>query len=154
LAIGLLRPLGHSVVARSTSPRTGESQGSREQIGVYGKEEDKMNDEVVKIHIREIEREMPDLILDMMCWLRCSIGESIREFYVLKTKNDKHGSSSPFTWCEEDDPDLQANLSRLIANGYIVPVEPDVAPIYRMTDEFADLLLEGWPKKRWPDWSF
>ena len=99
-----------------------------------------------------IEKQMPELILDMMADLRTSACSSIREFFILRNRDHKPGPSVRFAYYEDEHDDLLGKLDLLIKFGYIIPVASLGTPIYQMTDEFADHLLDGWPERRWPDW--
>lgn len=100
----------------------------------------------------DIAEKTRDIILDMMCGLRCYGCETVREFWLLRDHNHRPGPGIRFSFCESDHPALREKLDILVAAGLVVPVASDDAPLYRMTDEFVARLLDGWPERRWPDW--
>lgn len=101
---------------------------------------------------QHIEEQMRELLLDMMCGLRCYCCETVREFCVLKNRGQRPSPGNRFAYYEEDHDDLRGKIDRLVVRGWVVPVASNAEPIYRMTDEFAEHLLDGWPDRRWPDW--
>jgi hypothetical protein len=106
----------------------------------------------IKIDWRDIERQMPDLILDLMAGLRCYGCDTVREFCVLPNQGHRPSPGNRFAFFEDENADLLGKIGLLVKNGYVVPVTSETEPVYRMTDEFAAHLLDGWPERRWPDW--
>lgn len=101
---------------------------------------------------QQIQEWMPDLLLEMMCDLRAFECDSVREFFVLNDRNQRPGPGNRFAYYEEDHDDLRGKIDRLVSLGCVAPVASEGPPLYRMTDEFAGHLLDGWPDRRWPEW--
>ena len=95
---------------------------------------------------------MPELILDLMAGLRCYGCDTVREFCVRRDRDHRPSPGIRFAFSEDDHPDLLGKIGLLLKGGYVVPVASEAEPIYRMTDGFAALLLDGWPERRWPGW--
>jgi hypothetical protein len=91
----------------------------------------------------EIKRRMPGLIEE----IKSDLEEDslVREFFVLKHKGLRLGMTSKkrFIYYEDDHENLRGMLDILENCGYLVDVTPGNAPIYRMTEEFVRLVLEG-----------
>jgi hypothetical protein len=103
------------------------------------------------MNFEDIEKQMPELIGEMMVDLRISGCDSIREFFVVNRSNEpNHGGTPRFTYCEDEHADLVRKINILTDLGCIVSVRSEPAPTYRMTEEFANQLLDGWPEYRWP----
>ncbi|MFN0016972.1 MAG: hypothetical protein ACKVP0_01865 [Pirellulaceae bacterium] len=92
---------------------------------------------------------VPDLIDEMMIDLRIGECEFVREFYISPNRECEDGPGLRFTYFEDDLPDLCRNVALLIEKGLVTVVDPN---LYRMTEDFAKELLDGWPQQRWPQW--
>jgi len=111
-----------------------------------------MTDKDIKINWCDIYGQIPDLILEMMACLRCSNADGVREFCVLRDEDHSPSPGNRFALYESEHADLLANLDLLAQRGCIAPVASEAEPVYGMTNEFRDHLLDGWPEQRWPEW--
>lgn len=111
-----------------------------------------MTDKDIKIGWHGIENQIPDLILDLMCGLRCYNCDTVREFCILRDQDHRPSPGNRFAFYENEHADLQDKLDLLVERGCVEPAPSDAEPVYRMTEEFAAHLLDGWPERRWPDW--
>lgn len=85
---------------------------------------------------------MPDLISEISADLAGH--PAIREFFVLPNKGAQINRPGPrFMHYEDEHEDLQGKTAILENRGYIVDVTPGNTPVYRMTEEFAALVMHS-----------
>ncbi len=91
---------------------------------------------------RAIRKQMPELIAEMKVDLNREGEELIREFFVLPNRKVRVGGSTKrrFAYYEEEHDNLRGKLDILDGRGYLLDVTPGNTPIYRMTEEFAELV--------------
>ena len=85
---------------------------------------------------------MPALISEIKADLAGEGNQHIREFFVVPRKSVRLGGSEKprFVYCEEEHMNLRGKLDILESNGYIIDVTLGNTPIYRMTEEFVELV--------------
>jgi hypothetical protein len=89
---------------------------------------------------------MPAFIVEMKQNL--SSAPLVREFIVLPSKHVAFGGGKlqpRFRYYEDEHPQLRGQLAMLEDYGYIRDVTPRNTPIYRMTEEFVELVLRSEP---------
>ena len=86
--------------------------------------------------------QMPELIAEMKADLASEGGRFVREFFVLENRRRCLGGSEKprFIYYVEEHGDLHGKLSILENLGYLTDVTPGNAPIYRMTEDFVELV--------------
>jgi hypothetical protein len=91
----------------------------------------------------EAKQQMPHLLVEMREDLRTESRRFVREFFAV-SKRRTHGGAGKdrFAYWEEEHDNLHGKIGVLQDLGYVVAVLPGKAPIYRMTEEFVQLLLE------------
>lgn len=99
----------------------------------------------------EVKSEIWKFVEQLMIHLRLCNCASIREFFVLRDRNEKPGAGLRFAFYESDDADLSCAIDLLLEAGWISQLESEEQSCYRMREEFASHLLDGWPERRWPD---
>lgn len=98
----------------------------------------------------QIDKQMRDIILDMMYGLRFE-GCPTREYCLLKEGQLRWDGRLIFY--ERAFDDLRGIFEIMAARGWVDSLVSGAEPVYRITDEFAAYLLDGWPERRWPEWS-
>ncbi|MFO0838364.1 MAG: hypothetical protein U1D55_07520 [Phycisphaerae bacterium] len=85
---------------------------------------------------------MPALIAEIKSDLAGEDGQVVREFFVIERRSIAMGGSSKprFAYYVEDHPQLHGQLEILENRGYIIDVTPGNTPVFRMTEEFVDLV--------------
>lgn len=96
----------------------------------------------LKKQFLNIKKQMPELIAEFKADLSEEDHKLIREFFVLHNrKNILGGSDKPrFVYYEEEHKDLRSKLDILENEGFLMDVTIGNTPIYRMTEEFVELL--------------
>jgi len=85
--------------------------------------------------------QMPELIKKFKNDLSKEEQKLIREFFVLEDKRSSLNSEKPrLVYCEEDHEDLRCKIDILESKGFLLDVTIGNTPIYRMTEEFVELL--------------
>lgn len=85
--------------------------------------------------------QMPELITEFKNDLLKEDQKFIREFFVLEDKRSSLNSEKPrLVYCEEDHEDLRCKIDILESKGFLLDVTISNTPIYRMTEEFVELL--------------
>lgn len=86
--------------------------------------------------------EMPALVAEIKADLAGEGNQHIREFFVLPRESVRLGASEKprFVYYEDEHIDLRGKLDILESNGYIIDVTPGNTPIYRMMEEFVNLV--------------
>lgn len=90
----------------------------------------------------DVKKKMPELIAEMKADLSTADGQHVREFFVLEKRSHRLGGSEKPRFCYyvEEHGDLHGKLSILGNHGYLIDVTPGNTPIYRMTEEFVELI--------------
>lgn len=92
---------------------------------------------------RQIKEQMPGLIAEMKKDLEEENGKFVREFFVMSRRHVLGGSEKPrFIYYEEDHDNLRGKIDILENHGYLADVTPGNTPIYRMSEEFVNLVRE------------
>lgn len=92
---------------------------------------------------RQIKEQMPALIAEMKKDLEEENGKFVREFFVMSRRHVLGGSEKPrFIYYEEDHDNLRGKIDILENHGYLADVTPGNTPIYRMSEEFVNLVRE------------
>jgi hypothetical protein len=94
--------------------------------------------------IQLIFKQMSKLFNEMKNDLERPGGEFVREFFVLRSRSVVLGGSSKprFMYYEDEHKNLRGQIDRLENIGYVIDVTPGNVPIYRMTEDFVQLVLE------------
>ncbi len=89
-----------------------------------------------------VKAQMPELIAEMKEDLQDESGRHVREFFVLESKRQNLGACPRrrFVYYAEDHGDLHGKLSILENRGYLCDVTPGDTPVFRMTEEFVELV--------------
>lgn len=89
-----------------------------------------------------IREQMPGLITEIKSDLEGEGGQVVREFFVIERRSIAMGRSSKprFAYYVEDHLQLHGQLEILENRGYIIDVTPGNTPVFRMTEEFVDLV--------------
>ena len=97
-----------------------------------------------KKHFLKIKEQMPKLIEEMRADLLRDGNACVREFFVLEDKKVVLGGSEKdqFVYYEDNHENLRGQLDILESEGYIFEVPHGNVPIYRMTEEFVQLLMK------------
>ena len=87
-------------------------------------------------------KQMPELMAEMKADLSTDDGQHVREFFVIQHRRIAMGRSERprFSYFVEEHGDLHGKMSILENHGYIIDVTPGNTPIYRMTEEFVELV--------------
>lgn len=90
----------------------------------------------------KIKAQMPDLISEIKKDLSNEKNKFIREFFVLPNKKVCLGGSQKprFIYYAEEYDDLHGKLTIMENMGYLIDVTLKNTPIFRMTEEFVELL--------------
>lgn len=104
----------------------------------------KESDIIARKKIEHLKNIMPKLIEEMAVDVRNDKTKIVREFVVLHNKKTGIGGMSQprFAYYEDEHDNLKGKIDILEENSYVIDVTPDNVPIYRMTEEFVDLLLK------------
>jgi len=90
----------------------------------------------------QVKEQMPALIAEMKKDLEGNQGKFVREFFVMSRRHVLGGSEKPrFIYYEEDHDNLRGKIDILENDGYLTDVTPGNTPIYRMSEEFVQLVL-------------
>jgi hypothetical protein len=94
----------------------------------------------LKLVFLNIKKQMPELIEELKTDF--SDNKLTREFFVLINKKATLGGSQKhrFIYYEEEHENLRGKIDLLENQGFLTNVTTGNAPIYRMTEEFVDLL--------------
>ena len=91
---------------------------------------------------RRVRQLMPELMAEMRQDLVSDDSKLVREFVILPTERVVFsGTKARFRYYEDVHLDLQNQVDLLEEYGFVRDVTPSNTPIYRMTEEFVDLLL-------------
>lgn len=91
-------------------------------------------------HLKNI---MPKLLEEMLEDIKNDKTKIVREFFVLPNERVLLSTDKArFLYYEDKHENLQGKIDILESNSYVVDVTTGNAPIYRMTEEFVDLLLK------------
>jgi len=92
-------------------------------------------------HLKNI---MPKLLEEMLQDVKNDKTKIVREFFVLPNKRVSLGGSSKprFLYYEDEHDNLKGKVDILEENFYVVDVTTGNVPIYRMSEEFVELLLK------------
>lgn len=98
----------------------------------------------VKKDFVKIKGKMPALIAEIKTDLSNEGGRLVREFFVLENRRCVLGGSDKhrFVYYVEEHDDLHGKLTILENRGYIMDVTPGNTPIFRMTEEFVELVAK------------
>lgn len=95
-------------------------------------------------NFNKVKNQMPELIAEMKQDFTNEKNLSIREFVLLPSDKVIFNSDQPrFSYFETEHQNLKGKIAILENYGYIIDVTPGNAPIYRMTEEFFDLVLKS-----------
>jgi len=96
----------------------------------------------LKQEFLNIKRQMPELITEFKNDLSNENNRLIREFFILENRKVCLGGSKKprFTYYEENHKDLRCKIDLLESKGFLVDVTTGNVPIYKMTEEFVELL--------------
>jgi hypothetical protein len=90
----------------------------------------------------QVKEQMSALIVEMKNDLQGNQGKFVREFFVMSRRHVMGGSEKPrFIYYEEDHDNLRGKIDILENRGYVEDVTPGNTPIYRMSEEFVQLVL-------------
>jgi hypothetical protein len=105
---------------------------------------EKEADTHVKRRFLAVKEQMPELIAEMKSDLAGDGNSHIREFFVLPNKRVRLGGSEKprFIYYEDQHENLRGKLDVLENEGYIMDVTPKNTPIFRMSEEFVELLMK------------
>ncbi len=88
--------------------------------------------------------QMPDLIKEMKEDFSNQENSSIRELVIVPNKRVMFNSQQPrFIYYEDEYQNLKGKISVLENLGFVVDVSVSDAPIFRITEEFWDLVLKS-----------
>lgn len=96
----------------------------------------------LKQEFMNIKKQMPELIKEIKNDLSKEDQKFIREFFVLEDRKVHLGGSEKprLVYYEEDHRDLRCKIDILENQGFLSDVTTGIVPIYRMTEEFVELL--------------
>ncbi len=91
-----------------------------------------------------IKKQMPQLVAEMRTDLAGEGNSHIREFFVLSNKSVCLGGSEKprFIYYEDQHENLRGKLDVLENEGYIMDVTPKGTLIFRMSEEFVELVMK------------
>ncbi|RJQ54059.1 MAG: hypothetical protein C4530_17115 [Desulfobacteraceae bacterium] len=105
---------------------------------------DKAKNRKVKKAFDNIRSQMPELITEMKTDFTKNENESIREFVILPSDKVVFNSAQPrFLYYENQHQNLKGKVDVLENHGYVIDVTVSNAPIYRITEEFWNLVLRA-----------
>ncbi len=108
------------------------------------KRRDKENAKKLVRSFNRAKDQMPDLIKEMKEDFSKHQNSSICEFVILPNKGVIFNSRQPrFIYYEDEHQNLKGKISVLENSGFIVDVTDSNAPIFRITEEFWDLVLKS-----------
>jgi hypothetical protein len=89
-----------------------------------------------------VRNQMPALIAEMKSDLELDNSQLVREFFVIERRSVAMGRSSKprFAYYVEDHKQLHGQLEVLDNRGYIIDVTSGNTPVFRMTEEFVQLV--------------
>jgi hypothetical protein len=94
-----------------------------------------------KKQFSRLKGEMPKLIDEMSQDLSNDESNSIREFAVTANKRISFNGDKPrFMYHKDEHPNIQLQVDKLLAAGYLDDVTPGNTPIYRMREGFVELI--------------
>ena len=101
-------------------------------------------DKQLKKDFVETKKQMPELFAEMKTDLSNEKNRLIREFFVLPSKRVCLGSSEKprFIYYEDEHEGLRSKIDILENQGHLMDVTPGNAPIFRMSNEFVELILK------------
>ena len=85
---------------------------------------------------------MPKLIAEMKVDLSKPEQSLIRDFYVTKKTWIINASKPTLMYYYEDQPDLDNKVVVLVNHGYVMDTSGRNRPLFRMTEEFVELVLK------------
>lgn len=90
----------------------------------------------------KVKKQMPELIAEFKSDLSSEESRLIREFFVLANKKVCLGGSEKprFIYYEEEHKGLRSKIDILENQGFLTDVTISNAPIYRMSEEFVELV--------------
>jgi arsenate reductase-like glutaredoxin family protein len=93
---------------------------------------------------RKVQNMMPELITEFKTDLSTEDNKLIREFFVLPNKKVLLGGSEKprLVYYEEEHKGLRNKIDILENEGFLIDVTPGNTPIYRMTEEFVELIIK------------
>jgi hypothetical protein len=93
---------------------------------------------------KKVKNQMPELISEMKEDFSKNENSSIRELVVLPSNKVMFNSQQPrFIYFEDQHQNLKGKIAILENHGYILDVTVSNAPIYRITEEFWDMVLNS-----------
>lgn len=91
----------------------------------------------------QVKEQMPALIAEMKQDLESDRGKFVREFFAMSKRHVLGGSTKHrFVYYEEDHDNLRGQIDILENHGFVVDVTPKSVPIYRMSEDFVNLVLK------------
>jgi len=111
----------------------------------YTEQRHKKEDEIHKRkQFEHLKNVMPKLLEEMSEDVKNDKTKIVREFFILPNKRVLLGGSSKprFPYYEDEHDNLKGKIDILEENSYVIDVTTGNAPIYRMSEEFVDLLLK------------
>jgi hypothetical protein len=95
--------------------------------------------------LKKMRELMPELIAEMSQDIRLEGYESVREFVLLPSERTlfNGGEKKRFVYFEAAIDNLIGKVQILEHEGLVIDVSPGNAPIYRMTEEFVELLKKA-----------
>lgn len=111
-----------------------EKYTDKRRVSEYGS---KLKQEFIKL-----KKQMPELISEFKDDLSKKENKLIREFFVLPNKRVCLGGSEKprFAYYEDEHEYLRSKIDLLEYAGFLSDVTPGNTPIYRMSEEFVDLI--------------
>lgn len=93
---------------------------------------------------KRIKNQMPELIAEMKTDFTKSENSTIREFVILPYDRVISNDQQPrFYYCEHQHENLRGKISILENHGYVRDVTVSNTPIYRITEDFWNLILDS-----------
>jgi hypothetical protein len=94
-------------------------------------------------NFKKVSSLMPKLIKEIKTDIKNDESKAVQEFVVLPTtKHSFSGSKRRFICYEDQHEDLREHLDILEESGFILEITSGNTPVYRLTDEFIDLLKD------------
>lgn len=105
---------------------------------------DSDNTKNAKDTFKKVKNQMPELISEMKEDFSKNENSSIREFFVIPSDKVMLNSNQPrFIYYENQHQNLKGKIAILENYKYVIDVTISNAPIYRITEEFWDLVLNS-----------
>jgi len=105
---------------------------------------DKAKSRETKKEFYNVQSQMPELLAEMKEDFTKHENDSIREFVILPSDKVLFNSAQPrFIYYENQHQNLKGKVDVLENHGYIIDVTVSNAPIYRITEEFWNLVLRA-----------